>query len=451
MVDEYNAQCDTLTQTRTVTLPTGKKLSRSFELKQGTIKGSVKSTGMYLLAQYADAWASANRALHGMARPADVYLRTNRVEMGASLNRSPRSVYDHLRKLLSTGLVDKYEFCGRQHSFKLWISPKILFGEAEPAKLETALAAPKSALSDSVRQKMPPFDTSQKKHSTTIREDECGQTLKQDHGNNKDPHRPQENGKKPLPSMLVTETREPGGAAGAAPDARQVELQKGFLRLPKYLQQLVLKFWLLARTSLYARNQWSSEENNLAVLEIYTGVFGRFAVSQSEKAWQDYYEELSERVTMAQAWFEKNAHRKPDFPYERGKKMGYFDPKNNFGFKITAEWLAKDKLRKRENRVEYLLNQARIDFERLALGNPRPSMILKDEIQLFIYYQNHAKTYGKEVVERFCNQYKEQKARKFMPKRPPRLTIRKQKAADKAVVAVESWMSEMGEGFYSEL
>lgn len=450
MVDEYNANCKTLTQTRTITLSTGKKVSRTFEMKQDTIKGSVKSTGMYLISQYADAWALANRSLHGMAQPADVYLKTNRVEMGKTLNRSPRSVYDHLQKLLSTGLVDKYEFCGRQHSFKLWISPKILFGAAEPAQTQIALNAPNLALSVSVRQKMPPSDTSLKKHSTTIRAVECGQTQKHNHGNNKDPHGPVEKSNETILSMPATETRGLGGGGGGAAYG---ELETAWRRLPKYLQQLTLQFWLLARTSLYRRNEWTNEENTAAVLEIYSGLFGRFAVTQSNTAWEDYYNELAERVTMAQQWFENNANRRPDMPFQTGKKMGYFDPKNNFGFKITATWLAKDKLRKRQNRVEYLLNQARIDFERLAQGKPRPSHIAKDEMQLFVYYQNWAKTYGKEAMEQFCQQYLDQKARNFAPKRPPRLTIRAQKAVDKAaaaeVVYVESWMTEMGEGFYS--
>lgn len=449
-VDEYNEARPSQSYTRKAILPTGETVTQHYSRKQDTIKASVKATAMHLIAQYAEAWATANRAVHNMARPADVYLRTNRVEIGERLNRSPRSVYDHLVKLREVGIVDKYEFCGRQHSFKLWISPKILFGTEEQAAPQPAQNTPKMGVSLSVRQNLPLSDISQKQPSTTISKEECGQTRKQNHGNNRDPHSPGQKGQKPLLSMPSTETRELGGRGGGAADPRWQELEKGFGRLPKYLRELVMNFWLLARTGLYARNQWSEEENIRAVLEIYNGVFGKFAVSQSDKAWEDYYNELTERVTMARSWFEKNAHRKPDMPFQCGKKMGYFDPKNNFGFKITAEWLAKDKLRKRQNRVEYLLNQARIDFERLALGSPRPSMVLKDELQLFIHYQNLAKTYGKDCVERFCTQYMEQKARKFMPKRPPRLTIRAQKAADKAaqVVYVEPWM-EMGEGFYN--
>lgn len=451
-VDEYNANCTTLEYTKKVVIPgTGELVTKTYSRKQGTIKASVKATAMHLIAQYIEAWATANRALHNMARPADVYIKTNRVEIGERLNRSYRSVYDHILKLRSVGIVDNYEFCGRQHSFKLWISPKILFGEAGQKPPQLSQNAPKTPVSDSVRQNLPPIYKSQKQPSTTISADECGKPRIQNHGNNEDPRSPSQNGKKPLPSMPGTETGEPGGGGGRAADPRRQELEKGFGRLPKYLQELVYSFWLLARTSLYNRNQWSNDDNSLAVLEIYTGVFGRFAVSQSDKAWEEYYNELAERVTLARTWFEKNAHRKPDMPFQCGKKMGYFDPKNNFGFKITADWLAKDKLRKRENRIEYLLNQARIDFERLALGNPRLSMVLKDELQLFIHYQNLAKTYGKECSERFINQYMEQKARKFLPKRPPRPTIRAQKAADKAIqtVYVEPWMSEMGEGFYS--
>jgi hypothetical protein len=244
--------------------------------------------------------------------------------------------------------------------------------------------------------------------------------------------------------LSVTETR-----TGGRPAAEYDQLFTAFNRLPKALREMVLNLWLLMRTTLYRRIEWTNEENTVACLEIFDHLFGRFGVQQSEKAWLDYCGELKQRVEMAKAWFDKNAQRHPDLPYRRGKKMGYFDPKNNFGFAVTAAWLAKDSLRKRNNRIDYLLNQARIDFERFAQGNPRPSHIEKSELQLFMYYQNLAKGYGKQVEERFAAQYLSQKARKFAPAKPPRLTIRAQKAADKAaeVVYVEPWM-EMGEFYY---
>lgn len=444
-VDEYNDQCPSVEVKRTRQLPDGSKEVQIGSRKTGTIKGSVKATGMHLIAQYADAWAKANLTVQGTADPADVFLATNRVEMGERLNRSHRSVYDHLRKLRAVGLVDNYEFCGRQNDFKLWINPKILFGDGEAAKPKPSKKTPKTAFSASVRQNLPPNDISLKKYSTTIDKVNCGQTQKQNHGNNEDPHSPAQKGKtSAMEALSVTETR-----TGGRPAAEYDQLFTAFNRLPKALREMVYNLWLLMRTTLYSRIEWTAEENTVACLEIYDHLFGRFAVQQSEKAWYDYCDELKQRTEMAKAWFDRNAQRHPDLPYRRGKKMGYFDPKNNFGFAVTAAWLAKDSLRKRTNRIEYLLNQARIDFERLALGHPRPSHVEKSELQLFLYYQNLAKGYGKQVEERFAAQYLSQKARKFAPAKPPKLTIRAQKVADKAaeVVYVEPWM-EMGEYYY---
>lgn len=447
-VDHYNAQCETITTERKVLLPTGQEVTKTTTRKVGTIKASVKATAMHLIAQYAEVWATANRHHHDMASPHDVFLATNRVEISEKLNRSPRSVYDHIQKLIAVGLVSKYEFCGRQHSFKLWISTKILFGVAPSKTAEMPVGASKKGLSMSVRQKLPPSDISSKKHSTTIRAVECEQTLKQNHGNNEDPRRCAQKGNEPASSLLgSTETRKGGrGAAG-----RYEELGRSWNRLPVFLKNLTLQFWLLTKTSLYPRNTWSEDENKMATLEIYEGLFGKFAVNQSDAAWADYYNELAERVGMAQQWFRKHADRYPDKPFPSQKKMGYFDPKNNFGFAATAVWLAKDQLRRRENRVEYILNQARIDFENLAAGKPRQKHREKSEIQLFMYYQGIVKTYGVEVQNRFHNQYLEQKARKFVPKKVTKMSIRAHKAAAKAakVIEVEPWM-EMGEWYYSE-
>lgn len=453
-VDDYNENCPTITQTRWAVLPhTGERIAQSVVRKQGTIKASVKATALHLLARYTEAWAAANRGLHNMASTDDVFLATNRVEIGERLNRSHRSVYDHLRKLRAVGIVDKYEFCGRQHSFRLWISPKILFGEAEETKPGTALNALKTAVSDSVRQNLPPSDIPLKKHSTTISNADSGKTRKQGHGNNKDPHNSTLEGNAPTkPALSGTETRKGGRAAGPPTDAYS-SWETLFMRLSKYQRNLVFSFWLLIREQLYRRNPWSDDENRMAVLEIYNGVFGRFAVQQSDKAWEEYYNELVQRVTMAKAWFDRHPHRHPDAPFRRGKKPGYFDPNNVYGFGRTDQWLEANQLQKRENRINYLLNQARIDFERLAAGKPRPSKTTLSEMQLFLYYQSRAQPYGKEATDRFCKQYLDQKARNFAPIRPVRPTIRAQKAADKAaaqVIYVESWMTEFGEGFPSE-
>jgi hypothetical protein len=452
-VDEYNNTRPTATIKRTITLPTGQKIVKESERKQGVLKASVKSTGMYLISEYRAVWDSTNRVLHGMAKPSEVCLRTNRVEIGEAMSRSPRSVYDHIQKLIEIGLVDKYEFCGRQHSFKLWISPKILFGEATATKPEIALTAPKTVVSPSVRQNLPLSYTSQKQPSTTIRAVECGKTLKQDHGNNEDPRSRLVNGKEPAYSMPSTETGGSGGrGGGGGPELSQSVAVAKWRRLPAYFKTLSINFWLLARTNLYPGRQFSDQENNEALIAITEGLFGGFAVNQHDRDWDGYYNELVQRVQMASEWFSKNTQRNPDLPWQSGKKMGYFDPNNNFGFAKTAAWLEKDQLRKKQNRVEYLLNQARVDFEKLAAGNPRPKIQHFTELQLFVYYQGLAKSYGKAVEERFCDQYLRQKAVNFTPAKRQTITIRAQKAANKKaqVVHVEPWM-EMGESYYSEL
>lgn len=450
-VDEYNAKCITITKQRSIVLPSGETITRSVTYKKGTIKAAVKSTGMHLISKYADAWAAANCALHGMAKPSEVHLRTNRVEIGTRLNRSERSVYDHIRKLIEVGLVDNYEFCGRQHSFKLWINPTILFGDQKSEGKENPIFAPKTALSSPVRQNLPPFHTTHLQPSTTIIAVECGQTQKHNHGNNEDPHSPAQKGQNPAFSMPSTETRQPGGrGAVAEANAISADAVAKFRRLPAYFKNLALNFWLLARTNLYPGKQFSDHENNQAMLAIVEGVFGGFRVNQPDREWDAYYNQLVQRVNMATDWFTKNANRKPDLPYQNGKKLGYFDQHNNFGFVATASWLEKDQLRRRHNRVEYLLNQARVDFEKLAAGSPRPKVQHFTELQLFVYYQNLAKGYGKEVEEKFCNQYLKQKALNFLPAKRQTISIRAAKAAHKKaqVVYVEPWM-EMGESFYS--
>ncbi|WP_028666304.1 hypothetical protein [Runella zeae] len=453
-VEEYNNQCASVSYQRQIKL-NGDVIERTITRKKGTIKAAVKATGMHLIAQYAEAWANANRHHHNMAHPDDVYLRTNRVEIGERLQRSPRSVYDHVQKLIEVGLISKYIFCGRQHSYRLWISPQILFGEKSEKAEKIVSKASKSPLSVSVRQNLPPSDISQKQPSTTIIAVDSGKTRKQQHGNNEDPHSLAQNANKPANSKPSTETRQPGGRGGDfLPPVDNTAPYAKFLRLPAYFKTLSLNFWLLARTTLYPGKQFSDHDNNEAVLAIVEGVFGGFRVNMTDREWDNYYNELVQRVNMASDWFHQNPHRHPDLPYQAGRKMGYFDPLNHFGFSTTATWLEKDKLRKRKNRVEYLLNAARIDFENLAAGKPRAKHIEKNELQLFVYYQNLAKPYGQDVVERFCEQYLKQKANNFRPAKRNTITIRAQKAADKKtahVVYVESWMNEMGEGFYSDL
>lgn len=446
-VEEYNESCETFVSKRTLHTADGEVITKEFVMKKGLLKGSVKSTAMHLISLYAKAWAKANNMVHGMAKPDDVYIKTNRVELGERLSRSGRSCYDHIRKLMAVGLIEKYSFCGRQHSFKIWISPKILFGEAETAP---NLVAEKLTPSEPVRQKMPPIYNPQKQYSTTISADKSGKTGKHEHGNNKDPHSLAQNGHKTAYSEPVaTETRQGGRAA-----AEYKELEAMWISLPQYLRSLTTGFWKVAKAQLYPRCQFTEEDQRQAILEIYEGVFGRFSVAQSDIAWADYYNELMDRMKLAKQWFDKHPDRSPDMPYRCRKKLGYFDSKNNFGFVKTADWFAKDSLRKRANRVEFLLNSARIDFERFAAGKPRASHIGKDELQLFVYYQNWARTYGKEVEEKFCQQYIEQKSRNFEPVKVHRLSIRAQKKQQKnqnptQVVYVESWMTEMGEGFYS--
>lgn len=449
-VDDYNAACPTKTSTKTSTLPNGSKVVHTYTRPVGSIKGSVKATGMHLIAQYAETFNQTNQLLHSCASSKDVFLSTNRVEMATKLNKSERCVYDHLLKLREVGLVDKYHFCGRNRSFQLWISPKVLFAPAGETPPQSAQKAQKPLPYEPVRQILPPYDITQKQPSTTISRVETVDTRKLYQGNNENPHSFR---KKASDAAIPAARKETmaGGAGGAAKNYRG--LAASFGGLPAHFRNMVVKFWLLASTSLYGRCvEWSDQENSQALLEIYDGVFGRFEMKQSETEWQTYYDELTARVGLAQGWLSRNPHTFPDKPYQKGQKLGYFDRNNNKGFAATAQWHAKDQLRKKENRVEYLLRAARTDFERLRSGNPRPMHQHKSETQLFVYYQQIARTYGATADKRFCEQYLDQKARNFTPAKPPRLSIRSQNAKNRAqaaqIIVVEPWI-EFGESFYA--
>jgi DNA-binding transcriptional ArsR family regulator len=446
-VDDYNAACPTQTTTKTSTLPNGSKVVHTYTRPVGTIKGSVKATGMHLIAQYAEVFNQSNQVLHGCASPKDVFLATNRVELAAKLNKSERTVYDHIVKLRQVGLVDKYKFCGRNRSFLLWINPKVLF-EAESDN--AAQKAQKRPLSQPVRQNLPLYDISKKQPSTTIKNVDTVETGKHYQRNNENPH---SLGQKASNVGKASAHKETTAGGGGAATKNYNALAASFGRLPQHLRALVIQFWLLARTNLYSRYvDWSDEENSQALLEIFDGVFGRFELKQSQSEWETYYNQLTERVELAKNWLNRNPHVFPDKPYQRGAKLGYFDRNNNKGFAVTAQWYAKDQLRKKENRIDYLLRQARSDFERLRGGNPRPMHQHKDETQLFLYYQQIARTYGATADKRFCEQYLDQKSRNFSPAKPPRLSIRAQKSQKRVqaaqVIVVEPWM-EFSEGFYS--
>lgn len=449
-VEDYNNSCPTKTFTKTSTLPNGTKVTHTYTRPVGSIKGSTKATGMHLIAQYSEVFNETNQMLHGFARPQDVSLATNRVEIATKLNKSERTVYNHIVQLREVGLVDNYKFCGRNRSFQLWINPKILFEQPTPNAPQPAQKAQTPTLSPSVRQNLPLYNNSQKQHSTTISKVETVDTRKHYQGNNENPH---SFAKKANDKAILAAGKETTAGGGGAAAKNYGALAASFGRLPNHLRDMVIRFWLLAQTTLYSRStNWSDQDNRQALLEVFDGVFGRFEIKQSEKEWQTYYDQLTDRVGLAQNWLDRNPHIFPDKPYQNGKKLGYFDRNNVKGFATTAQWYAKDQLRKKENRVAYLLRTARIDFERFHNKKPRPQHQDKSEIELFVYYQQIIRNYGAAADKQFCEQYLDQKARNFTAAKPPRLSIRSQNAKNRAqaaqIIVVEPYM-EFGEGFYS--
>ncbi|GEM_PF-6609473 len=364
---------------------------RNVERKPKLLPGSVEATMERLIKNYV-------RMHHGLLKSIGApafeqgmpALRTCRTELAGQRSISPKTAYNHVRKLRDLGFITNYNYRGSKNAFEIWIDPALLF---QPERLKTPqmplvagspLAASEPIPSALVANQSANFTaykaivTQGNLETEKIERTECGQGNAQrpEQGTN------QGNTEQPAPKSgdpqvtmwqgeRQTPVEKPSAGAGesekrtipGAGSRLKARLSKSALdaqaeaeRTPQQQEAIqhgyVRSLWRYAQDKLYAGRSFTENENRLALRAIWAGVYNCFDSSLTEKEWDTYQHELYHRVDLAAGYYARHPTKWIPAPFAQFKPgAGYFDWANERGFRQTEAWLAENRRKLAKSRA----------------------------------------------------------------------------------------------------
>jgi len=470
----HNDSCLSLEHIRKVKLPDGTIREMKYERRTGLLPEQLKTTFYILLQEYVKAYnevaMSAPLVLSELPS-----LLTNNVRLAEICDCTDRTIRNHMRVMADLKLL-RTKFHGRTHDFELWISPEILWKNAENEKSR------KPSKSASLPTNVKSFPLSNIYVEKIVNEKGDADTLKSGQGKNGQGQRGETatTMAKTNPSEAHTERMGPGGGAGPANADKaateqmrerrfaEIEAKRPALppKLEKYFAEMLIQFWMYAWKVLYPSRDFSKEQQETAITAIYSDVYNRFDDSRTHVEWATFQARQLEKLDKAARYYDyhPDAYLPDPFAvYVAGR--GYFDAPNTRGFAGVEAWLQKDEKlsvrrrrayeeerEKKQKRGESLLRQARCDFEKLKAQQPlRKELQGKDLMGVWNYYRLIFDGLGKKWSDRFMKQYLQQQANDFQP--PQYYKPKRQRALAKGttVVNVEDYMTwgDGEDGYYS--
>lgn len=304
--------------------------------RQNTLKQGHRDTMKLMVKLYAQQVDKLAWVKEGTEIPP---FRCNSQGLAKELGVSPRTVRNHLQRLLDTHMLVGKEFRGWQSDFHVWINPKILhFGiKISPATVEKLQ-----------KQNSPwfPFFADQRKNFPPI----CNRTQQ---SNNKD-------------KASLRDSAEEGNTHSARQKFEQKVKQKQALRAARIekkdpeaaraaqIRSYSRSLWLFAQAWLYSHYRtWypGVEEKVLSHLDAYF-------TAQTGAGLQKQATELSIRLRLVKDYLARNPSRFVLPPTQ------YFDRAIGHGFAGTRDWYVAH-MRKAEGRLRDALSNEERRAERI--------------------------------------------------------------------------------------
>lgn len=392
---------------------------------------SVRDTGIKLIIAYT---ARYNEYLRQQVETVSLHLpslHTSNEAYSEDHGCCPKTFYNHRKVLKKSGLVSE-KIHGKHKPFEVWISPEVLWGEGWAKKCDLSQI---DDLFPHLRQNLPLQDNQRNSVATETRNVEVListqgdlKTWKQASGE----QAPCPDSQAPTHLEATTETQL-AAAGGGLPDGTEGDakaVRAAMSHLSDWQMEHIITFMLNAWKLLWGEATFDRAEQIKFALTIQNGVFQNFKpLHYTRENWQSVLNRALERLSLAAKYYERHPQAYLPDPYAvHFKGKGYFDPENKTGFAGTEAWLRandlkkqleaqsyQDKQQRKQSRVGQLLNQARIDFERVATGNPRKEHQHRSELQLYMHYTQIFRAFGKKQEQEFAKQYLAQKAKGFAP------------------------------------
>lgn len=222
-------------------------------------------------------------------------------------------------------------------------------------------------------------------------------------------------------------------------------------------RQATMQFWGYAYQKLYSQRSYDKETVRIILNLIWTDVFHSFQYIRNEKELIAFLSRQTKKIDIAAKYYDYHPEAYLPDPHSiMVEGRGYFDKKNERGFKGLEAWLKAEeaqtkKLRAdwvnptefKNRKIERLLQTACKDFEKLAIGTkPRVEVCTLDMVGLQQYYGVIFGQLGEKALRRFNELVLAMQKSNFKPIQKP-----KSKGIYPEIVEVESWMGSF-EGYY---
>jgi len=324
---------------------------------------------------------------------------TNNEALARARGVSARAIRDHLQEGLKIGVLTRKVFRGWRADFELFIAPELVWKTSPqnapevPKKAHYAAPSPPAATTN-----FPPIVVleRQDKKEIEIAPVEKLVTPAAPHGAGKlTGNTGPQAGQKPAPPKPATPrqaTKEgQGGAAGAQLQAERLAW--------------VTQAWRYAWKRLYPTRRFDEAEQHKALEAMWYGTYFGFAKPATLAEWQQYHDQVLQRIDLAAAYFERHPNKFAPSPFaEFVKGTGYFDGENARGFAGTDAWLVRRDAHNHERNIVRALLKARQQLKAHRLGiAPKRTQALT-AVQLFRYHEAKLRALGPGALHRYYAQ-----------------------------------------------
>ncbi|MCC2546441.1 hypothetical protein LJY25_08290 [Hymenobacter sp. BT175] len=323
---------------------------------------------------------------------------------------SGRTIRQHLRELMSIGFIVKRRFRGTKANFELWISTKFLWKTDSQAlnsqSSENRTKAGEAAFVEPTSTKLPLIQSLVKQDTSEIEIAHVDKLVTNPEqatltGNTGPRHTQEARPTAPKQPRQAKQTeKESKGAGGAA--ARPAAANPALEALRR---EMVTQTFHYAWKLIYPERSFSEHEQRKSLEAIRAGVYRNFEAALTEAQWNQYHDEVFQRIDLAAAYFRRHTNKFAPSPFaEFVAGTGYFDAENAQGFEGTHRWLANHLANQYQRDLSKALLRARREMRAYRLKTAPKRVLAMTATQLYRYHETKLRKFGKAGLERFYAQ-----------------------------------------------
>lgn len=338
--------------------------------KKEWIRGGVLATLMRVI----DAFVRQNNFIGQLAGQA-VGCRLNNCMLADQLKVDRRTIINHLNRLEKAGFLTK-KFRGTYADYELTVSPCVLFNNVLLTENRVESAATDTPENTHNAKKVRPISLATNLEISNMYPKPCELVDNGVENSGVPPtsaplnkalatiscHQPKVmcTGENPQGLSTFQKEKKEGGGGGAD-FSGGAAAKKTY---PAWQKALVKTFYSYFITHLYPYRTYTGDTERNILNKIFNHVYYGFKEpTYTRNDWQEYQEELFERVRMIKAWLDRPLPQYKAKQYELGKflvnPLTFLDRNCKYGFSQTAQWLVLAHQRKELIKAELELDKAR--------------------------------------------------------------------------------------------